>query len=57
MGNSLNGERVAFRMRSADPEVAFVRNVEVTTDSVLNAGSKITRIAFIRMIRFMAAEQ
>ena len=47
---------MTFRVRSADPEGAFVRNVEVTTDSVLNAGSKITRIALVMMARFMAAE-
>jgi len=47
---------VAFRVRSADPEGTFVRNVEVTTDGVLNADSKITRIALIMIVRFMTAE-
>jgi len=34
---------VAFRKRSADPEFGFVRNLEVTIDGVLSAGSKIAR--------------
>lgn len=48
---------MAFRKRPSDPEAAFVRNIEVTIDGVLDTGSKATRIVFTRRTRLVATEQ